>query len=192
MKAHFAPLLGLAAALALAAPAPAQQAPAKGGVIDAGYTMMKATVVSVDLKTREVELRDETGKPFTITANEAVKNLDQVRPGDVINATLSDSTAYLVRKPGQAVPGTVTSASGDSGKAGEKPKGEARKVTTKTVTVTAIDPKAPSVTFKDSKGKMDTIPVKDPSRLVGVKVGDLVELTYTEATAFTVEKGPKK
>ncbi len=67
--------------------------------------MMKATVVSVDLKTREVELRDETGKPFTITANEAVKNLDQVRPGDVINATLSDSTAYLVKKPGQAVPG---------------------------------------------------------------------------------------
>ena len=48
------------------------------------------------------------------------------------------------------------------------------------------------VTVKDSKGKLDTIPVKDPSRLVGVKVGDLVELTYTEAIAFTVEKGPTK
>lgn len=36
------------------------------------------------------------------------------------------------------------------------------------------------------------IAVRNPSELVGVKVGDLVELTYTEAIAFSVEKGPKK
>ncbi len=149
MKSHLALPLGLVVALAAAAPAaPPPPSPVAGGVVEAGYTMLKATVVRVDLKAREVELRDETGKPFTITVNPAVKNLDQVRPGDVVNATLSDSTAYVVKRPGQAVPGTVASASAESGKAGEKPKGEARKVTTKTVTVAALDPKASTVTFK--------------------------------------------
>lgn len=192
MKTHVALPLGLAIALAVAAPAPAQPAPAKGGVVEAGYTMIKATVVRVDLKTRNVELRDETGKAFTINVSEEVKNLDKVQPGDVVNATLTESIAYEVRKPGQAVPGTSVKPNVTSSKPGEQPKGVVGKVTTKTVTVIAIDAKAQTVRFKAADGETRTIGVNDPSRLVGVKVGDLVEITYTEAMAFSVEKAPKK
>lgn len=182
----------VAAPAAPAAPAAAQPAAGKSQLVESGYTMLTATVVRVDLKTREVELRDEKGKVFTISVNEAVKNLDQVRPGDVVKATLTDSIAYEVKKPGQATPGTVVKPGESRLEPGEKPKGVTGKTTTKTVTVAALDLKAPSVTFKDSKGELQTMAVKDPSRLAGVKVGDLVELTYTEATAFSVEKAPGK
>ena len=52
-----------------------------------------------------------------------------------------------------------------------------------TVAVAAIDPKAPSVTFKGPGGEPRTIKVRDPAKLQGVNVGDMVDLTYAEAIA---------
>lgn len=191
MKTRIVLPLGLALALA-AVPAAAQPSPAKGGVVDSGSTKLTATVVRVDLTTREVALRDAAGKDFKITVSEAVKNLDQVKPGDVVNATLTESIAYEVKKPGQAVPGTVIQPKAESSGPGEKPKGTVGKVTTRTVTVVALDAKAQTIRFKDADGEARTIGVNDPSKLAGVSVGDLVEITYTEALAFSVEKAPKK
>jgi len=42
------------------------------------------------------------------------------------------------------------------------------------------------------RGNSETIKVKDPQKLVGVKVGDMVDLTYTESLAIKVEEAPKK
>jgi hypothetical protein len=187
-----AAVVALAAVFLVASPAAAQTAPAPGGVVEAGYTSLRATVLKIDLATRNVELKDETGKVFSITVRDEVKNLDQVRPGDVVVARMTDSLAYEIKAPGTAKPGEKVAATGDAGRAGEKPKGTARKVTTKTVTVTAIDTKTSTVTFRTATGETKTTVVKEPSRLVGVKVGDLVELTYTEAIAFSVEKAPAK
>lgn len=196
MKNALVPALALASALALGSSSAAQTAaaakPAPGGVVESSYLTLKATVVSVDLKTREATLKDEAGKVFTISVDEKVKNLDAVRPGDVVNARYSESLAYSLKQPGQGTPGGGTKVTGDSGKPGEKPKGVSTKVTTKTVTITAIDPKAPSVTFKDAEGKEKTVAVKDPGNLKGVQVGQLVEVTYREAMAFSVEKAPAK
>jgi hypothetical protein len=60
------------------------------------------------------------------------------------------------------------------------------------VTITAIDPKVPSVTFKGPAGNTRAIKVRYPEKLQGVNVGDTVEITYTEALAMKVEKAPKK
>ena len=65
-------------------------------------------------------------------------------------------------------------------------------MTTKTVTVTAINPKVPSVTFKTPGGEVKTVAVNNPANLEGVNVGDLVEITYTESLMFSVEKAPAK
>lgn len=191
MKKPLVVSLGLAIALALAAPAAAQKEPAKGGVVEAGYTMIKATVVKVELATRTVELKDETGKAFTISVDPALKDLDKVKAGDVVLATLTESVAYEVRKPGPgAAGGAVTNV--EPGKPGEKPSGTKKTVTTKVVTVAAIDLKTPSVTFKGPKGETKTVTVKNPANLEGVKVGDVVEITYTESLMFSVEKAPAK
>ena len=60
-----------------------------------------------------------------------------------------------------------------------------------TVEVVAIDPAIPSVTFKGPEGNTKTIKVKDPKKLNGVKIGDMVDITYTESLAIKVDKAPK-
>ena len=56
MKARVALPLGLVIAIAAAVPSAAQPAPAKGGVVETGTTKLTATVVRVDMKTRNVDL----------------------------------------------------------------------------------------------------------------------------------------
>ena len=53
--------------------------------------------------------------------------------------------------------------------------------------VTAIGKKKESVTLVGPEGNSVTIKVKDPKKLNGVKVGDDVEITYTQALAVSVE-----
>lgn len=180
-----------AAVLLVALPA-AGQTPAKGGVVEAGYTKITATVLKVDLATRRVDLKDDLGKTFSITVRPEVKNLDQVKPGDVLKATLSESIAYEIKAPGSAKPGEKVVTKGGSGEAGASPQGTSTKVTTKTVTVTGIDLKRSLVHFRTAEGEEKASVVSEPSRLQGVKVGDLVEVTYTESLAFSVEKVPPK
>jgi hypothetical protein len=59
---------------------------------------------------------------------------------------------------------------------------------TVTATITAIDTKARTVTVKGPQGNLETVKVRDPKNLAGVKVGDLVELTYTQALAIALDK----
>ncbi|MFN7986683.1 MAG: hypothetical protein U0529_04365 [Thermoanaerobaculia bacterium] len=191
MKRLSVPQLVLAAALAAAVPATAQKAPSSPRVAGAEYTMMTATVVRVDFASRVVELKDEKGKTFSISVDPALKDLDKVKAGDRVNATLTQSVAYELKKPGPGGPGgAVTKV--EQGKAGEKPSGTKKTVTTKVVTVAAIDPKVPSVTFKGPSGETKTVIVQNPANLEGVEVGDLVEITYTESIVFSVEKAPGK
>jgi Cu/Ag efflux protein CusF len=184
------------AALGLAAQAMGQAAPAKPAVkgeVVADVVKKTATVVSIDMTTREVALKGEDGKVFTVVVDQAAKNLDQVKPGDVVVAAYAEALAYEVNKSGAAAgPGAGTSTSLKTAKPGEKPAGVITQKTTLTATVTAIDPKAPSVTLKGPGGNAKTIKVKDAAKLQGVKVGDSVDITYTEAIAISVEKAPVK
>jgi Cu/Ag efflux protein CusF len=56
----------------------------------------------------------------------------------------------------------------------------------------AIDPKTPSVTIKTDKGQTMSFRVENAKNLEGYKVGDTVEITYTQALAVSVEPQKKK
>jgi Cu/Ag efflux protein CusF len=58
---------------------------------------------------------------------------------------------------------------------------------TATVTLQAIDAKVPSVTVKTDDGRVMSFRVQDARNLQGYKVGDKVEVTYTQALAVSVE-----
>jgi hypothetical protein len=150
-----------------------------------------ATVTKVDQKTREVTLKGEDGQEYSFVASEDVKNLAQVQVGDVVNATYAEALVYEVKKGGQAVDAATTMAGGRA-EPGEKPSGAIARQTSVTVSIVAIDPAVPSVTFKGPKGNTRTIKVMHPEKLQGVSVGDTVEITYTEAVAIEVEAAPKK
>ena len=57
--------------------------------------------------------------------------------------------------------------------------------------ITAIDKKARTVTVKGPQGGTETIKAKDPKNLEGLKVGDMVEITYTQALAISLDKSGK-
>jgi len=59
-------------------------------------------------------------------------------------------------------------------------------------TYTKIDDKKPSVTLKGPEGNSLTLAVADKKNLEGIKVGDQVDLTYTDSLAVAVEKAKKK
>lgn len=60
------------------------------------------------------------------------------------------------------------------------------------VTITAIDTATHKVTVKEPDGPTTVIKVKNPANLEGVKVGDQVEVKFTQALAVTLEPAPKK
>jgi ribosomal protein S17 len=142
------------------------------------------------MKTRKVTLKDENGAEYSFIAEPSVKNLAQLKPGDVVTSTYTESVAYVVKNDGGA-PSMSASQGMTTAPAGEKPGAVATSKTTVTVVVTAIDAKAASVTFKGPQGNTHTVKVQDPEKLEGVKVGDTVDVTYTEALSIKVHT-PKK
>jgi Cu/Ag efflux protein CusF len=194
MKKRFGSMLVavcMAGSFCLASLAVAETAKPASGVVAAATVQVTATVMWIDHKMRKVTLKAADGRQETFVVDEAVKNLDQVKKGDVLVVTYAEALAYEVKKPGAAASsGTVAGAA--TAKPGEKPAGVIARETTVTVTITAIDEKAPTVTFKGPKGNTRTIKVKDVAKLKGVKVGDQVDITYTQALALSVEKAPAK
>jgi Cu/Ag efflux protein CusF len=162
------------------------------GVVGERQVSALATVQKVDMAKRDVTLKGEDGKVFTIHAGEQVRNLPQVKVGDTVTTTYYESIAYEVHKPGAAEVG-VKSASGlQRAEPGEKPGGVAADVVQVTATIVGIDKATPSVTLKRPDGEVVAVRVRDPKKLEGVAVGDLVEITYTQAVAIVVEPAKGK
>ena len=63
--------------------------------------------------------------------------------------------------------------------------------TTIVATIEAINEAKGSVTLRGPEGRSVDVTARDPKNLKKVKVGDLVEITYTEALAVSIEPAPK-
>jgi Cu/Ag efflux protein CusF len=163
------------------------EAPKPKGEIS-GLTSATATVVAIDAAARRVTLRGSDGREFTVKVGEQVKNLPQVRVGDVVDLSYYESLVWSVRKPGQAAPAATAAGGVASAPPGEKPAALAGATVTVTATIDAIDPGAGTVTLRGPRGGTQTIKARDPNNLRAVKVGDLVEITYTEALAVDVHE----
>lgn len=182
--------VGLAGCLCLAAPAWSQGSTAPKGEAMLSSVEVTAKVAKINHKTREVTLQAADGQKTTFVADAAVQNLDQVKKGDTVTATYTEALVYEVMKGGK--PGAEQTAAAVAAPAGSKPAGAMGQSTTVTVSIVAIDAKAPSITVKGPAGNKQTFKVASADKLQGVKVGDTVVINYTEAIAIRVEKTPKK
>ena len=61
-----------------------------------------------------------------------------------------------------------------------------------TATITQLDPKVPSITFKGPNNWTYSSKVQDPKAIQNVKVGDKVDITWTEAVLVDVAPPEKK
>jgi hypothetical protein len=149
---------------------------------------MTATVEKIDLGKREVTLRGSGGRRTTLVVDEAVKNLPQVKVGDEVIATYVESLVFQVRKPGEATLGTTGGAALATAAPGRKPAGEALETVTVTTLVEAIDKQARTITLQTADGETRALEVQNPANLDKVKVGDMLDITYSKALAISVEK----
>ena len=168
--------------------APAEKPTGKGA---ASVTKVRGTVAAVDKDAGTVTLKGPKGRTVTIEVKDKQK-LDMIKVGDPVVAAYVEAVAFRVQKAGSgATPGVTTQETRISSRPGETPAGAVGREVTATVTITALDKKARTVTVKGPQGGTETIKAKDPKNLEGLKVGDMVEITYTQALAISLDKSGK-
>jgi Cu/Ag efflux protein CusF len=173
-------MFGLAAALAISSVAQAQTVKKSDSVT------ATATIQAIDKANRLVTLKDETGAEDTMQVSPAMKRFDELKVGDKVKVTYYESLVLQVRKPGDPV-----KTAGDDAKltkgTGPSPSATLSRQQTTSVDVLAIDQKLPSITVKTADGRTVTRKVENPKNLEGVKVGDKIDITYTQAAIMSVE-----
>jgi Cu/Ag efflux protein CusF len=158
----------------------------KPAVGEARVVKVKGTVVAVDKVNRTITLK---GPKRTLTLDvQDPSKLEVVKVGDPVVAAYVEAVAIEVKKAGAATPGVTVQESRVGSKPGETPAGAIGREVTVTGTITAVDRKAQTVTIKGPQGNQETIKVKNPKNLEGVKAGDMVELTYAQAFAVSLDK----
>ena len=182
----------LLAAQGMATEAVAQATEAQpAGAVVAHTTEAVVTVEAVDQQSREIKLRSTNGSLIALVASPAV-NLARVRPGDRVVVRYAEALAASLAKPGQGGSGSIVEQSGltRGTPEGSGPAGTAVRQVGATVTIDVIDRATHTVSFTGPGGASRTVAVRDPEarRLVDtLKVGDRVDLVYTESLAIAVE-----
>jgi hypothetical protein len=198
----FAPLCALVVGLLAACSSPPQPPPEPsissveenlpGNVTRRDVVTASATVESIDHKTRMVTLLGSDGETITFRADDAIRNLDQVKRGDLVQATYYRSVAIQLRQPGQVTPGVSAGTTTMRADPGSQPAAGGASTVTVVATVEALDRANQSATLEFPDGTLHTIQVRNPQHFDVAKVGDQVEITYTEAVAISVEKPTRR
>jgi Cu/Ag efflux protein CusF len=166
----------------------AASAPGQAAVL--ASERMTATVQAIDQTTRKVTLLEADGTLLSFTASPDVRNLAQVRVGDVV--TLNHTTALMLelRKTSGGIRERVESEGGLRTAPGQMPGGIVAREVRVVADVTKIDSKNKTVTLRGPSRSLK-LRVDDPKQLAGIKVGDQVEATFLDAVAISVEHSAK-
>jgi hypothetical protein len=149
-----------------------------------------ATVVSVDAATRMVRLRGAEGRSWVVQAGPDVRNFGQVKVGDLVKVRYTEAVAAEVVKPGTGVTSTAATAALQRAEVGAQPGATGTMSMKGVVKVAALDTVNNTVDISTSDGTVRRIKVVDPKAqefIRGLRVGDEVQLTFSEALAVSVE-----
>jgi Cu/Ag efflux protein CusF len=180
--------VGFAVVTLTAASAFTQSKPAKP-VSQAAVVSETSVIEAIDSTNRTVTLKNDDGTLDTIYCGPEVQRFDALKVGDKVTFRYHESVVYAIQKLGAAAPSTDKSAITRT--KGPKPGGTISRQMTATVTVLAIDQTTPSITISTEDGSKMSFKVEDKKNLEGVKVGDKVQITYTQALAISVEPPTK-
>ena len=149
---------------------------------------LTAKVVSIDTETREVVLIGEDGVELELVASEKTRNLDQVNPGDTVNAKVVERVSIELVKGDKLQAMDLNIDSNAQAEEGEMPARAAIETTVNVYTVEAIDLEANTFKLRDVEGEVDEFTARDPANLAKAAIGDAVVVTTTEAMAVEVVK----
>jgi Cu/Ag efflux protein CusF len=182
MSTKTAAVLTVALCLTSATGVSGQESMSKGRSVSA-----TATVQAIDTTGRTITLRDSSGQEDKYVVGPEVKRFNELKVGDTVKTTYYESVVLQVRKAGEKPGPTSTDAAVTPG-TGALPAATTSVQEKMTVTVKAIDPNLASVTVTTPDGRTVTRKVENKKNLDGVKVGDLIDITYTRALLASVER----
>ena len=151
-----------------------------------------ATIEAIDQANRVLTLKGVGGNSVDVNAPEQMEGFNSLRVGDEVTATYYDSVVLFVRKPGESAPPSTGEAATTVRRTQLTPGSETRRERTFTVTVDAVDPKAPSMRVKGPQGRVLTMPVSDAKQIQALKPGDTVDVTYYESLLIKVGRPAKR
>lgn len=158
--------------------------PGKGVIVR--YVTAKATVESVDPKTRTVALKTASGHVHSVVAGDEVRNFDQIKVGDTVSVKYAESFTLELKKDGKALVARTEDAAADRSQPGQKPGGSVARQVSVVADVVEVNAKAKTISVKGPSGDIIDLPIQDPEQLKLVKKGDQVQATYTEAVAVAL------
>jgi hypothetical protein len=150
-----------------------------------GTVEVRATVVAVDLATRDVTLKGPEGKTFIVQAGDAVQHLDQVKPGDVVAVTYTEALAFQVVPKGEKAQGVSQTAQRTTGG------GQVGRTVKSYFKIDAYNTDTHLLWGTTAEGITKSITVQDPvaqAKLAKLPSGTVVEVTYSESLAIKLEK----
>jgi Cu/Ag efflux protein CusF len=163
-----------------------QAMPGKGAV---GAVRVRGTVAAIDKEQGTVTLKGP--KRTVMLEVRDRQKLDVIKVGDPVVALYVEALVIQLRKAGTVAPSVTARETRVSSQPGETPGGAVGREISLTAAITAIDRKAHTVTIKGPEGRTETVTMKDPRNLDVAKVGDLVDITYTQALAVSLDKPAK-
>lgn len=184
MKKRVSQLL-LAALLCISSVAASAQAP----VTLAGNVSKSATITAINQTTRVVTFKDAQGHVEDFLCGPEIRRFNELKVGDTVTFAYHAAVIVQVAKPGAAA--AAASAATVTRGQGASPSGAITQQKKASVTIEAINPATPSVTVKTADGHTMAALVEDRKNLEGLKVGDKIDITFTEALMVTVDPARK-
>ena len=162
------------------------------GINTATLVEVTATVTAIDMENRMVTIQGPQGNSVVIHVTDQVKNLPQAKVGDHVNVKYYRS-AYvdIVKTDGKIDMGTEAAAAKITAPAGQKPAGAIGVEVKRKAEVVFVDPYQKFISFRSPDRGLRKISLKDSPELqhylTELKKGDVIEVTYTEAAAISLE-----
>ena len=146
---------------------------------------ISGSVATIDHAKRVVNIKTSDGKFETIDVPAGAKRFDELKVGDKVSLTYNNNVSARLKPPGEAPvdTGSSTTTAGQQ----TRPGGTATVQRTMTVTVDAIDKSASSMAFSGPNGWKYSRHIVDPTVFDKVKVGDKVDITWTEAMLVSID-----
>ena len=147
-----------------------------------------AKVVEIDAAARVVTVEGEAIGRVPIKAPEPAPNFDRISVGDDVTISYYESVALELRSATGAEPAIAAATAVALAPRGATPGGLIVETVQRTAVIRAIDEESRKVQLDLPAGDSVTLRVSEEVDLTGVKVGEKVIATHTQALAIELKK----
>ena len=147
---------------------------------------LTVTVEAIEQATRELTVKRPDGSYDVFYMPSTIKRFETLKVGDKITARYYENMVLQLKAPGEK--DVNTGSMGVTKAEGGKAAVTSARQRTITATIAAIDPQVPSITFTGPNGWKYSGRVQDKAALAKVKVGDKLDITWTEALLLSIDE----